>query len=93
MYNVLLEKSYVKQLKKISLQKNFDKVALDNVVDLLASGGKLSARYKDHRLSGKAAVYRECHIKSDLLLKYYKDDGMLVLVLIEIGTHSQMFGK
>lgn len=38
-------------------------------------------------------MYRECHIKDDLLLIYYKDKTVLVLVLVDIGTHHQLFGK
>lgn len=38
-------------------------------------------------------MYRECHIKDDLLLIYYKDKTVLVLVLVSIGTHHQLFGK
>ncbi|MBU4536784.1 type II toxin-antitoxin system YafQ family toxin, partial [Patescibacteria group bacterium] len=28
------------------------------------------AKYQDHSLTGKLSIYRECHIKSDLLLMY-----------------------
>ena len=62
------------------------------IVTSLQKGEKLSAVYKDHALTGDMLGYRECHIKGDLLLVYERRDNMLVLLLIDIGSHSQIFG-
>ena len=93
MYTPIPEKTYIKTLKKLRSQKSFSIGTLDKVIELLASGNKLPAKYKDHQLKGSMSMYRECHIKSDLLLRYYKRDDLLILVLVEINTHSEMFGK
>lgn len=63
------------------------------MIDALASGKKLDARYLDHQLSGELEDYRECHIKNDLLLVYQKHDNILILLLVDIGSHSQLFGE
>ena len=41
----------------------------------------------------KASLNRECHIKPDWLLLYYKDENVLTLTLVDTGTHSDIFRK
>ena len=62
------------------------------IVTSLQKGEKLPAVYKDHALTGDMLGYQECHIKGDLLLVYERRDEVLVLLLIDIGSHSQIFG-
>lgn len=64
---------------------------VDTVVNLIANDISLSIKYKDHNLHGEFEGYRECHIQGDLLLVYQISKGNLVLVLINIGTHSELF--
>ncbi len=91
MYLVRSTKAYRKELKRVSKHKNFDEISLNNIVDTLKRGEQLDAKYRDHQLTGEFKDYRECHIKSDLLLVYQKHDDVLVLLLIEIGTHDDLF--
>lgn len=44
-------------------------------------------------LSGNLKGVRECHITADWLLEYIKDKGILVLTLVDTGTHSDLFKK
>ena len=44
---------------------------------------------KDHPLTGEYRDTREFHISGDLLVIYFTTD--IELVLIRIGTHSQLF--
>lgn len=66
---------------------------LGSVSGLLASGKPLPQKYQNHFLSGVLAEYEECHIQGDLLLVYkkHKDEG--IIVLHDIGTHSELFGQ
>ncbi len=41
--------------------KNLDK--LFEVIDILANGGTLEAKYRDHDLTGNYKGTRECHIE------------------------------
>ena len=52
---------------------------------------KLDEKLKDHKLHGELSNYRECHIKSNLLLIYKKDDQNLILLLVNIGSHDDLF--
>ena len=62
------------------------------IVSVLREGKRLPATYRDHALAGEFLGHRECHIKGDLLLVYQKDDIELIIDLIDIGSHSQIFG-
>lgn len=64
---------------------------IEQTIDMLASGKKLPANYKDHKLKGELSKYRECHIKDDLLLVYRIEKESLILILINIGSHTQLF--
>ena len=92
MYKVVVSKNFSKSLKKISQSGNFSINEIQTVVALLASGQKLDIKYKDHKLQGEYKDCRECHIKPDLLLIYQILDDELILVLINIGSHSELFG-
>jgi len=59
--------------------KGRHRTALDDdlkpVLVALATDQALSAKYRDHDLSGDWAGYRECHVRPDLLLIYRKSDA------------------
>ena len=59
----------------------------------MASEEKLSEKYRDHQLinSIRFKNCRECHIEPDWLLVYKKNDEQLILLLIETGSHSDLF--
>ena len=92
MYLVRSTKAYRKELKRVSKHRNFDEGSLNAIIDTLKRGERLEPKYLDHQLSGEFEDCRECHIKNNLLLVYQKHEDILVLLLIEIGTHDDIFG-
>ena len=91
-YEVKFTNQFKKDLKLAKKQsKNLDK--LFEVVNILADGGSLDVRYRDHELSGNYKGTRECHIEPDWLLVYEIRDEVLVLMLYRLGTHSELFKK
>lgn len=66
---------------------------LFEVIEILANGETLDARYKDHGLTGNYKGTRECHIEPDWLLIYEIRNNILVLMLYRLGTHSELFKK
>ena len=58
-------------------------------VALLLEGKSLPVESRDHPLKGEWQRYREFHLGGDMLLIYLLDNDSLVLV--RIGTHSQLF--
>lgn len=85
-YQTTFKKDY-KRIKK----RGCDMRQLEKVIDLLAAGKELPARYKDHNLSGDYKNCRECHITPDWLLVYEIKEKELLLYLIRTGTHSDIF--
>jgi mRNA interferase YafQ len=64
---------------------------VSSTVSLLAEDKPLPEKNRDHTLAGDWRDYRECHLKSDLLLIYRKPDAE-VLQLVRLGSHSELFG-
>ena len=91
MYQVIFASQYKKSLKKISKSGNFPINEIEKVINLLILGKVLPSKYRDHVLNGELFGYRECHIKGDLLLIYKIEKENLILILVDIGSHSQLF--
>ena len=91
-YDVQFTNQFKKDLKLAQKQKkNLDK--LFDVIDILANGGILDVKYKDHELTRNYKGTRECHVEPDWLLIYEIRDEVLVLMLYRLGTHSELFRK
>jgi mRNA interferase YafQ len=58
-------------------------------VTLLANDEPLPRRYFDHALAGEWSDHRDCHIRPDLILIYYKLDETS-LDLVRLGSHSEL---
>ena len=93
MYGVVELREFRRSIKRVSQYRNFDRLELDRVVELLRADKRLEPRHKDHALKGKYLGIRECHIKNDLLLLYEKHENKLILYLVDIGTHTSVFGE
>ena len=89
-YEVKYSKEFRKGLKKLKNDKNSLNL-VRNIIKKLANNEILESKYKDHKLIGKYAGFREGHIKPDLLLIYKKENNALILVCIAIGSHSDLF--
>ena len=84
--------AFKKELKIIK-KRNKDLEKLTKIVNKLANNEELDIKYKDHQLINNLRFEncRECHIEPDWLLVYRKNNNNLILVLIETGTHSDLF--
>ena len=67
MYRFKPSSKFRKQYKKLN-QK--EKEITKKIINKLLNDEILESKYKDHKLIGKYAGFRECHIKLDLLLIY-----------------------
>jgi len=90
-YTVVKTKRFKTAYKRVSQLRGFKKNVFKGVVQKLAEGGELDKKYRDHQLTGNLKDFRECHLASDILLIYQIDDGILVLTLVSVGSHSQLF--
>lgn len=62
---------------------------LKDVVEQVKTGKPLDQKYKNHPLDGDFIGSRECHIRPDWLLIYWK--GKEYIELQRTGTHSDLF--
>lgn len=92
MYLVLPSGKFDKSVERLRQGKVWSEKRVREFLKLFASGGPLPAICKDHQLKGDMSAYRECHIKHDLLLQYQRDEVAKVIVLINIGSHQDLFG-
>lgn len=90
-YQVVTTKRFKTAYKRVSNIKGFKKEIFIEVVGTLASGKTLDAKYRDHKLTGNLKDFRECHLAPDIVLLYQIDDGILILTLVSIGNHAQLF--
>lgn len=90
MYKVFPSKRFQRDLKRVERQGCRIPMLIE-VVEKLAAGEKLGAKYKDHALTGDYAGCRECHIMPDWLLVYEIYEDELILYLTRTGTHSDLF--
>lgn len=80
-----------KKALKTAIKRGYNIALLEVVIDILASGQELPAKYKDHRLIGNYKGCRECHITPDWLLIYEIDGNELFLYLTRTGAHNDLF--
>lgn len=69
MLKIVISNQFKKDLK-LARKRGFDLQALHKVVDMLSREYPLSAKYRDHNLTGNFKDFRECHIEPDWLLIY-----------------------
>lgn len=83
---------FKRDVKRIA-KRGVDLSELVKVIEMLADGQTLPAKYRDHALENSRNYKgkRECHVHNDLLLVYQILDDVLVLDLVRLGTHSDLF--
>ena len=91
MLKLIETKKYKKHLKKYrSNAKILDE--LEKIIILLRNQKLIPEKYCDHQLKGKMGYIRELHLKPDNLLLYYIITKDNLLTLVDIGSHSDIFG-
>ena len=89
-YKIKFTSRFKKDLKLAKKQgKNIDK--LFEIVEKIAKDETLDEKFRDHSLAGNYKDVRECHIEPDFLLIYEKFEDILVLSLVRVGSHSDLF--
>ncbi len=90
-YEIVRTRRFKTAFKRVKQLQGFKQDVFEEVVDALSEGKKLKKERKDHQLTGNLKDFRECHLAPDILLVYQIDDGILVLTLVSVGNHSQLF--
>lgn len=91
-YDIVYSTKFKKALKKL-IKQGKDINELFDIIDKLANDEKLNMKYKNHSLVNDK-YYKdcnECHINPDWLLIYRYNKDKLLLLLIDTGSHSELF--
>jgi mRNA interferase YafQ len=88
-YEIYPAAKYRKDRKRLK-KRGLDMTLLDVVITKLANGETLAPKYRDHALIGNNKGYRDCHIAPDWVLIYKVDQGRLILILSETGSHADL---
>ncbi|MDO4216037.1 MAG: type II toxin-antitoxin system YafQ family toxin [Bacteroidales bacterium] len=90
MYSVIYTGQFKKSLKRC-VKRGLDIKVFTDTLDILQATGTLPPSYKAHRLYGDYAGCWECHMQPDWLLVWRQNDEELELLLIDTGSHSDLF--
>ena len=91
---MMYEIHYTHQFKKaykLCKRRGCNMILLEQAIRLLADTGELPQIYKPHKLSGKYSQIWECHIEPDWLLLWSIENKEMTLLLLNTGTHSDIF--
>lgn len=62
-------------------------------MELLEKDGFLPQSYRPHLLHGNRKGQWECHIEPDWLLIWEQYEDELLMLMVNTGSHSDLFGK
>ena len=89
-YSVRTTKRFDKSVEKMK-KRGLPMEDLRTVISLLMQTGTLPAHYRSHKLTGNYRGKWECHIKADWLLVWEQHEAELLLIMIDTGSHSDIF--
>lgn len=92
MYVVAYSRRFEKSLLRLVRSQRVSREEVDFVISELKAGRNLIQKYKDHSLKGSLLGVRECHIRNDILLMYEIDGDNLIIHIVDIGSHAELFG-
>jgi len=88
---IFVENQFKKDIKKISKSGTKKIEKIKRVIKLLENELPLESKYKQHKLSNNCKDHLECHIEPDWLMIYKIDKNNKELILVRIGSHSELF--
>lgn len=92
MYKINTTHQFEKDLKRC-IKRGYPMDKFREVIKLLEHDGSLPTEYRPHILHGDREGQWECHIQSDWLLIWKQYDDVLELLMLNTGTHSDLFKK
>jgi len=90
MFLLKFSSRFKKDLKPYKYDKVF-LVELEKVLDILVKGKDLPDKNLNHPLIGEFKGCFECHIKPDIILIYKIEKSELIVLLLRVGSHSNLF--
>ncbi|MBR6123783.1 type II toxin-antitoxin system YafQ family toxin [Candidatus Saccharibacteria bacterium] len=92
----MLDLRFTSQFKKdykLALKRGYDLSEFEVIVNKLRNREELDPKYKDHTLSNNWRNHRDFHLHPDLVVIYRIQENELILEMVRMGTHSDLFKK
>lgn len=90
MFLLKFSSRFKKDLKSYKYDKVF-LLELERVLDILAKGKDLPDKNLNHPLISEFKGCFECHIKPDIFIIYKIEKTELIVLLLRVGSHSNLF--
>jgi len=91
-YKIKTTKTFDKDIARC-IKRGYPMDKLQVAMKLLEQDGCLPAEYRPHKLHGDRKGQWECHIQPDWLLIWEQHETELILIMLNTGTHSDIFSK
>ena len=91
-YTYKTTKTFERDLKRCK-KRGYNLQLIKDAISALIEHGSLPSHYHPHKLVGDQKGRWECHIKPDWLMIWEQNDNEFTLLMLETGTHSDLFGK
>ena len=90
-YTIKFSKKFERSMR-LCQRRGLKMTMLRDVLAILKQNGCLPQQYRPHKLSGYTGdnVW-ECHIQPNWLLIWRQYDEELVLLMLDTGTHADLF--
>ena len=92
----MLDLRFTNQFKKdykLAQKRGYDLSEFQEIVDKLRNREPLDPKYKDHPLSNNWKNHRDFHLHPDVVVIYCIKNNNLILVMVRMGSHSDLFKK
>ncbi|HXL55502.1 MAG TPA: type II toxin-antitoxin system YafQ family toxin [Chitinophagaceae bacterium] len=76
---------------KLCKKRGYKINLLNSIFSHLEKTGTVPAKNKPHKLTGNYTGFWECHIQTDWLLIWFRNDDTKLIELTRTGTHSDLF--
>ena len=91
MYTVEYTTQFKRAVKRC-IKRGLDVNTIADLVDILREKGALPKQYRPHKLTNfKGGMTWECHIEPNWLLVWEQNDTRLTLLMLDTGTHTDLF--
>ena len=85
---IIYTKDFVKSYKKLG---SYDKKSVDTTLKLFIQDPQ-NPKLRNHALKGDKEGIRSMDVKFDLRILFYEENEYVKIIMLDIGTHSQLYG-
>ena len=92
----MLDLRFTNQFKKdykLAQKRGYDLSEFQEIVDKLRNREPLDPKYKDHPLSNNWKNHRDFHLHPDVVVIYCIKNNNLILEMVRMESHSDLFKK